>query len=100
MAALDRGAGEWIELNLGAPTRFNTVTLKPFEDRIGTYRIQYRSGDDWRDAYAGSSLGSSPRQVSFPAVTAERVRLLVLSCRASPALWEFEVSHRPTPPGP
>jgi hypothetical protein len=97
MAAPDRGPGEWLELDLGAPTAFNTVTLRPFEDRISLYRIQYWSGGEWRDAHAGDHLGAVPQRASFPTVTAERVRFFVISCRASPALAEFQVSNRPVP---
>jgi len=94
-AANGRVAGEWLEIDLGTDTRFNTAILKPFEDRISAYRIQFWDGRDWADAFAGRNLGAAPKRVDFPAVTARRVRLLITAAKAPPSIAEFEISHRP-----
>ena len=86
---------EWLEIDLGAETTFNTVILKPFEDRIDAYRIQSWDGNDWVDAFAGDNLRAAPKRVSFPAVTARRVRFLITAAKAPPSIAEFEISHRP-----
>jgi galactosylceramidase len=97
MAAPRNSTGEWLEVDLGGDTRFNTAILRPFEERIVAYQIQYWDGKGWVDAYVGRNLGSAPKRVRFPAVTARRVRLLITAARAIPALGEFELSHRPEP---
>ena len=94
-AADGKLTGEWLEIDLGAGVRFNSATLKPLEDRITGYRIQSWTGSEWQDAFQGDNLGSVPKRITFPAVTASRVRLFVTAAKASPALWEFEVRHRP-----
>ncbi len=94
-AAEGKTAGEWIEVDLGAPRTFNTVTLKPFEDRITSYTLQHWNGAGWVDDFHGENLGAAPKTVGFAPVTASRVRLLVGRARASPSLWELEVRNRP-----
>jgi galactosylceramidase len=94
-AADGKTAGEWLEIDLGARYTFNSATLKPFEDRITAYRLQWWDGAAWQDAFQGENLGSSPKRVQFATVTATRVRLLVTAAKASPALSEFEVRYRP-----
>ncbi len=95
MAGGRGGLGDWLEIDLGADTRFNTVILKPFEDRIGAFRIQYWRDNDWVDAFSGYNPGPAPRRLSFPAVTARRVRLFIATAKAPPAVAEFEISNRP-----
>jgi hypothetical protein len=87
--------GQWLEIDLGASHTFNTVTLKPFEDRITHYKIQHWSGSEWLDAFTGINLGAATKTVAFPSVTSDRVRLLVVEAKSSPSLWELEVRHRP-----
>ena len=95
MAAMRNSTGEWLEVDLGTDTTFNTVLLKPFEDRISAYRIQFWDGANWADAFAARDLGPAPNRASFPAVTARRVRLLITAAKAPPAIAEFEIGNRP-----
>jgi hypothetical protein len=88
-------ASEWLEIDLGAEMPFNTAILKPFEDRISAYQIQFWDGRDWADAFVGRNLGAAPKRVGFPAVTARRVRLLITAAKAPPSIAELEISNRP-----
>jgi hypothetical protein len=94
-AAEGRMAGEWVEVDLGAPRTFNSATIKPFEDRVTRYKIQHWDGGEWIDDFGGENLGSAPKTVSFPPVTARRARLLIVQSKSSPSIWELEIRHRP-----
>jgi len=94
-AAEGKSAGEWLEIDLGASRSFNTAIVKEFEDRIGAYKIQAWNGSEWQDVLSGTGLGSTPKTITFPTVTANRVRLLVLEAKRSPSIWEFEIRNRP-----
>ena len=90
-AANGKTAGEWIEVDLGGDVRFDTVVIKPFEDRVNAFKVQYWSGSGWSDATTGGQLGASPKTIRFAAVTSNRVRLLITEARTSPSIWELEV---------
>ena len=63
--------------------------------RIEKYKIQYREGIEWKDAYSGVATAHC-WSVSFPSVTAREVRLLVVSTRNDfPSIAEFEVYDEP-----
>jgi len=94
-AAGGKTAGEWLEVDLGQPMRFDSVTLRPFDERIKGYKVQAWDGANWGDAYVGKQLGPHPERRQFPAVTARRVRLLVTEAKEPPSLWEIEVRNGP-----
>lgn len=98
MAAEGTGAGEWIEVDFGKPTRFARVALAPFEARVQRYAIQQWDGTEWRDVQSGQDLGPAPVLLSFEPVTSSKVRFLVLQAQAPPSLWEFQVFD--AAPGP
>jgi hypothetical protein len=81
---------EWLEVDLGKPTRFDAVRLVQFEDRITGYRIQSWDGQAWKDAYTGVAPGKE-RLDRFPAVTGNKMRLLITGSKSSSSIWEFEV---------
>ena len=83
---------DWLELDLGAPTRFDTAKLyfydnKQFGSGGNTYRtpsaytVQVHNGTDWVDVPGQSKSPAAPRanynKVTFPAVTARRMRVLL-----------------------
>ncbi len=71
------------------------MVLRPFDDRIKGYKVQWLDGEQWREAVEGKQLGPHPELRGFPAVTTGRVRLLVTEAKEPPSLWEIEVRHRP-----
>ncbi len=90
-AAKGKTGGEWIEVDLGGTVTFDTVVIKPFEDRVNGFKVQYWSGSDWLDAATGGQLGALPKTLHFAAVTSDRIRLLITEARTSPSIWELEV---------
>jgi hypothetical protein len=85
-------AQDWLEVNLGAPTRFNHVRLyfysnKAFGAGGNTYRepsaytVQIFDGSSWVDVPGQVAAPATPQpnfnEVNFAPVTASRVRVLV-----------------------
>ena len=79
-AADGKSAGEWLEIDLGKPTRLRRTVIRQFGDRITRYTIQYWDGNAWRAAFTGGPM--QPIQCDrFPAVTGSKLRLLVEETR-------------------
>ncbi len=85
-------AQDWLEVDLGRPTRFNNVKLyfynnKTFGSGGNTYRqpsaytIQYFAGSSWVDVAGQQASPANPapnlNEVTFAAVHASRVRVLM-----------------------
>jgi beta-xylosidase len=95
-AAVDKGANEWLEINLGTNRTFNkTVIRQSNSDRITGYKIQYHNGTEWLDAYTGGSMGNKVKIDTFPPVTSSRVRLLVTKVQPGAAVAGGETATCP-----
>lgn len=90
-AAAGKTVGEWLQIDLGTPTKVSSLLIRPFEDRIREYVIQCDHGSGWRDVHRGGRLGAAPTIISFPEITASSLRLLVTEATAEPSLWEIVV---------
>jgi len=85
------GGTQWIELNFGSNKTFTKVVLKEAIVRVNSYNIQYWNGSAWVNIAAGIEVGPD-KTITFTAVTAQKVRLLINSTAASSAtFYEFEV---------
>jgi hypothetical protein len=86
------GAGAWLEVDFGQPTRFNRVALRQLDTRMEKYKIQYLDGVQWRDAFSGETA-SECCSASFAPVQSGKVRLLVVSTQnnITPSVFEFAV---------
>lgn len=80
---------QWLEINFGDVTTFNTVTLSEYGYRTWSYRIEYWA-NGWHTAYTGYGIGDST-QVSFPSITSTAVRIRFLSGAYTPIIYEFGV---------
>jgi len=82
----------WLEVNLGSSMTFDTLKLYFYDNKNfgisgntyrppASYSIQYNNGSSWVDVPGQVKNPSSPlpnyNKVSFPAVTAQRVRVLM-----------------------
>ena len=92
--ATDGGrTADWLEVDLQAPTTFNSAILSEGFDRARSWRIEYLDGATWKTAYTGTLIGSY-LAVNFPAVTAQRVRLNYLQATNGPTVWEFQLFNK------
>ena len=87
----------WIEADLGEPKTFNVVRIEEpiaYGQRIRKYRIEIPDGASWKIVASGTTVGRKKLD-RFPAVRADRVRLVIESTRACPLVSEFGVHFCP-----
>jgi alpha-L-fucosidase len=90
--ATDAGLHQaWLELDLGRPMTFKQADIsEAFPNRVQKFELQWLDGSDWKTFLSGTTIGDSWSK-SFPAVTAQRVRLNVLESTDGPTIWEFQL---------
>ncbi len=90
--ASDAGVHQaWLELDLGKPTTFRHAEIsEAYPNRVQKFELQWHDGNEWKTFVGGTTIGAAWSQ-SFPAVTAQRVRLNVLEATDGPTIWEFQL---------
>jgi F5/8 type C domain len=98
-AAEGKAAGEWLEIDLGRPTRFQRTVIRQFGERITRYKIQYWNGNrnQWREAFTGP-MGAVQRD-RFPAVIGSKVSLLVQETKGgqTPSIFSLAAFNEESP---
>ena len=63
-----------------------------FFNRVSTFRVEYKSGNDWKTLFEDKNIGIAYEK-DFPPVTAQFVRLHTLDGYGigGPTIWEFSV---------
>ena len=98
-SALGQTNNQWIELDWPAPVTYNRTFFTQLYNRILAYKIQHWNGSAWLDD-ASNGPAASGQTDSFPAVTASRMRLLMISNSQEPSIWELQVYNDPASPVP
>jgi alpha-L-fucosidase len=80
----------WLEVDLGQTHTFNKAEIHERYDRVRAFRIQAKQGDHWVTVHEGTRIGEE-LSITFPAVTAQFVRLEVLDTTINPLIAEFHV---------
>ena len=80
----------WLEVDLGKDTTVSRVIIKEGWDRTGKFAVQYKAGDEWKDAAEGTTIGEK-RELKFSPVKARVFRLNVTEAADTPTIWEFEL---------
>jgi hypothetical protein len=80
----------WLEVDLGKPCQVARAVIREGWDRTRKFAVQYKAGADWEDAATGATIGAN-RELSFPVVTAQVVRLNIAEAVDVPTIWEFEL---------
>ena len=89
-----------IEFDLGQARTFNVARVQEdisLGERVLAYHVEILDGDSWRPVTAGQAIGHKQRR-RFPAVTAQRVRLVIDKAAAQPAISEFGLHWNPLAP--
>jgi alpha-L-fucosidase len=87
----------YVEFDLGQPQVFNVARIQEdiaLGERVQAYRVDILDGDSWRTVTAGQVIGHKQLR-RFPAVTAQRVRLVIDKAAAPPAISEFGLHWNP-----
>ena len=88
------------EVDLGQPRSFNVARIQEdisLGERVQGYHVEILDGDKWRTVTGGQVLGHKQLR-RFPAVTAQRVRLVIDKASAPPAISEFGLHFNPLAP--
>jgi alpha-L-fucosidase len=90
--ATDDGTSQaWLEMDLGSPKTFSrAVIYEAYAGRVQSFQLQWFDGAAWQTFWTGTTLGN-PWFQSFPAVTAQRVRLNILNATIGPTISEFQL---------
>ena len=81
-------AGAWLEVDLGAPTRFSVVmTQEQIAEgqRVEQYRVEALTAQGWQEVARGTTIGHKKLD-RIPEVEASRVRLTIDRSRGIPLL--------------
>jgi alpha-L-fucosidase len=80
-----------INFHLKQPVTFDVLWLQEnitIGQRVENFVLEYKDGNEWKEATAGTTIGYK-RLIRFNPVTAQDVRLRILSARLQPAIAEF-----------
>jgi len=91
--ATDVGTSEaWLEVDLGAPMAIGRIAIdEPTEyARVRSFELQHFVGGAWKTFLAGTTIGPRWSKKITP-ITAQRVRLNILSATDGPTLTEFQL---------
>ncbi len=80
----------WLEVDLGEPTTFGRVWISEPYGRVQRFELQGEKDGQWSTFFRGTTIGED-FSASFPAVTAQRVRLNLLETTEGPSIWEFQL---------
>jgi hypothetical protein len=96
-AAEDGADTATVEIELAKPSPVNHVVLRefiPLGQRIRQFSVQCRTVDGWTTVAKGTTVGNRCI-VQFPAVMANRIRIVIEDARSSPTLAEIGVYSGP-----
>jgi len=90
--ATDTGTHEaWLEVDLGKPVVIDRARiLEAYAPRVQQFELQAFDAGRWNTFYRGEQIDSA-KPITFPPVTAEKVRLVILKATEGPTIWEFQL---------
>lgn len=80
----------WLEVDLGQAMTVSRVVIREGWDRTRQFVVQYKAGDEWKDAATGTTVGAH-RELTFAPVRAQVFRLNITEATDVPTIWEFEL---------
>jgi alpha-L-fucosidase len=86
-----------MELDLGRPQTFNVARIQEdiaLGERVQAYHVEVLDGQNWRTVTSGHVIGHKQLR-RFPAVTAQRVRLVIDKASAPAAIAGFGLHFNP-----
>jgi beta-glucosidase len=86
--------GEWLAVDLGAPTRIGRVHLGWEAAYANAYRLEVSDdGQNWRPVYATEASEGGEEDIAFEPVTTRYVRMVAVrrATKYGPSLQDFEV---------
>ncbi len=84
-------SGQWLEVDFGARTSFNTVTLSEYGNRTTSYRIEYWNGNNWDIAATGTGIGNNAILKIGRTISSTKARIYFTSGNFTPIIYEFGI---------
>jgi alpha-L-fucosidase len=78
----------WVEVDFGQPETFNAVVCGESPPKIGAFKIEAFVDGKWKQLAAGGKM-TFHFAASFPEVTAQRYRLVLLESKPGPRIAEL-----------
>ena len=92
--ATNAGVGPcWLEADLGKPETFDRAVIDEctkFGVRVKAFQLQHQDGQRWKTFFQGTAMGPN-REVKFPALTAQCVRLNITEGENGPTINGFQL---------
>ncbi len=90
--ATDAGTREaWLAVDLKAPrTIRHAIICESIPNRIQAFKLEYLADGDWRTFHEGTTIGDHV-SLSFPPITAQRIRMHITNAREGPTISEFQL---------
>jgi hypothetical protein len=84
---------QWLEFDFGKPVQFNTVhvSFQSKEMRAEQFRVEAFTGGQWRPVAEVSENADRRRVLSFPRITADRLRLVLVKAKPNAGVCELRV---------
>ncbi|MBQ72714.1 MAG: alpha-L-fucosidase [Planctomycetaceae bacterium] len=96
-AARDGASTGTVEIALARPSPVDHVEISehlPLGQRVKSFTVQCRTVDGWTTVARGTTIGNR-RIVRFPAVMANRIRVVIEDARAAPTISNISVHSGP-----
>jgi alpha-L-fucosidase len=78
----------WVEIDLGKTQRLTKTVLFESGKNIKTFELQYKSGNDWKTFYNGTTIGPNA-EIVFKPIEAQIIRLVISSFSGAPGIYEI-----------
>ncbi len=89
--ATDAGVEQaWIMVDLEGMETFNSVTIRESFNRVRSFELQYKDGDEWKTFFKGDVIGDK-RTISIDPLSARIIRLNILKATDGPTIREIQV---------
>jgi alpha-L-fucosidase len=81
----------WLEVDLGAPVTVNRAMIREaFAGRAKEFELQAKRDGQWQTFARGTEIGED-RLLTFGPITAQVIRLNILSATEGPTISEFQL---------
>jgi alpha-L-fucosidase len=80
----------WLEVDLGKEATVSRAIIQEGWDRTRQFSVQYKAGDEWKEAAAGTTIGAK-RELLLAPVQAQVFRLNITDASDVPTIWEFQL---------
>ena len=80
----------WLEVDLGQEQVISSARIQEGWDRTRRFAVQYQTGNEWKNAVVGTTIGSK-LELKFAPVKARVFRLNITEAIDVPTIWEFQL---------